>query len=152
MRPLLTMWRFHTVLLYCIQLLPVIQMLHAHSQLRNLNTIWKRAIARTRTAFSSPCRTYQTSSGTCQKRVEAATASATADATACSSSSSPSSFDVPLIWQVKSALLLPPHHSALLSAPSAQWCKSHMLLSHAAVWMLLCSRVAPFTVLWSQFG
>lgn len=148
MRPWFIVRHFHPLVLDCFQQLLVIQILHGHSLWGNVTTIWKRAIAWTWTALSSPCRTYQTSRGTCQKRVDAATAAATA----CSSSSSPSSFDVPLIWQVKSALLLPPHHSALLSAPSAQWCKSHMLLSHAAVWMPLCLRVAPFTVLWSQFG
>lgn len=63
-----------------------------------------------------------------------------AQAAASSSSSSLSlSFDMLLIWQVKVSFVASTSAFILLSAPSAQWCKSHMLLFHMTVLLLLLS-------------
>lgn len=47
------------------------------------------------------------------------------------------SFDVLLIWQLKVSFVASTSAFILLSAPSAQWCKSHMLLFHMTVLILL---------------
>lgn len=47
------------------------------------------------------------------------------------------SFDVLLIWHAKVSFVASTSAFILLSAPSAQWCKSHMLLFHMTVLLLL---------------
>lgn len=55
----------------------------------------------------------------------------------CISPSLALSFDMLLIWQVKVSFVASTSAFILLSAPSAQWCRSHMLLFHMTV-LLLC--------------
>lgn len=47
------------------------------------------------------------------------------------------SFDMLLIWQVKVSFVASTSAFILLSAPSVQWCRSHMLLFHETVMLLL---------------
>lgn len=48
----------------------------------------------------------------------------------------PLSLDMLLIWQVKVSFVVGTSAFILLSAPSAQWCRSHMLLLHMTVLLL----------------